>query len=67
MNRSISNWIHRIGEGAVKALEEEYEFRDLRTKEARARFVAVQHGYLVSRISCTRDTHFAPISPADHR
>jgi hypothetical protein len=39
MNRSVSNWIHRIGEGAVKALEEEYELRDLGTKEARARFV----------------------------
>ena len=39
MNRSVSNWIHRIGEGAVKALEEEYELRDLRTKEARAGFV----------------------------
>lgn len=39
MNRSVSNWIHRIGEGAVKALEEEYELRDLRTKEARAKFV----------------------------
>ena len=39
MNRSVSNWIHRIGEGAVKVLEEEYKLCDLRTKEARAHFV----------------------------
>ena len=37
MNRSVSNWVHHIEGGAVKALEEEYELRDLRTKEARAK------------------------------
>ena len=38
INRSVSNWIHCIGEGTVKALEE-YELCDLRTKEACAKFV----------------------------
>lgn len=40
MNRSVSNWINGFARGAIKALDAEYEQRDLITKEQRAKFVS---------------------------
>ena len=57
MNCSISDRIHRIGEEAVKALEEEYELRDLK---AHARFAGRLLGQQKQLQKTTDHRHWFP-------